>query len=105
MGEIVLSWVGTIFIGLILLAICAASLAFLIEKIHEFYNSWVRSIRGDIVRRVGINIESCAWWFSESEETMELIKILGNDLSRTGNAYIDPNYIRDKWRDKLKGNI
>jgi hypothetical protein len=51
-------------------------------------------------RELGSDIAGQAYWFSESKETMELMKIMGLELSKNGCFSSDA--LREKWRDALK---
>lgn len=60
-----------------------------LEKRRDFLR-WVEA------RRIGNEIVSASWWFGESPDGREILRLLGTSLME--NATFDAGRVRDEWR-------
>ena len=86
-------WIFILLVGISLTALVVGMMADVCRTVLErFERAVIARTRHDL----GIDIQSCAHWFSESPETWVAIKILGDRLTR-GYA-TDVNRWREEWR-------
>lgn len=78
-----------------LITVCLFSIVALLEKLQTRQDSKTRELAAaDLGNDMFVN----AYWFSEDEVTMKLLKSIGEKLVRSRSCTFEPSEIRDEWR-------
>lgn len=65
--------------------------------------AWRRTIENQwelAARRVGADLLSNSWWFSESQDTMRALQLIAGRLMRDGSCGMAIEEVRTDWRNE-----
>jgi hypothetical protein len=87
------------------LAVSASLLAFAVSNVVVAMTNarWSRDeiVKKDARKELGNLLIYSSHWFSESDPTWQAIKVIGAEISRSGD--FDVSMCRDKWREAIVG--
>lgn len=90
---------GWLCVTAISLAVVFFAVAVAADRCRRVLERFERSIIATTRHDLGRDIQSCAHWFSESDEALVAIKVLGERL--TQGLATDVDRWREQWRERL----
>lgn len=74
----------------------AVAVNWICQLISRLKDKIMNADKDAITRRVGAGLWNDGWWFSEDEDAMHALQLIGKSMSMTGGYRVDT--VREEWR-------